>query len=120
MSQIDVLSVGDIVTDAFIRLLNDQAVSFENTHGKWLAVPFGQKVPFDHTEIVEAVGNSPNASVSFARLGLKSALYVNVGDDLHGRDMLTTLHKNKVDTRFIRVNPGKQSNYHYILWYKEE
>jgi ribokinase len=120
MSQIDVLSVGDIVTDAFIRLREDQAVSFENDHGKWIAMPFGQKIPFDHAEIVEAVGNSPNAAVSFAKLGLQSSLYVNIGDDQHGRDMLTSLHNSGVDTRLVRVNPGKNSNYHYILWYKDE
>lgn len=120
MTQMDVLCVGDIVTDALIKLFDDQAVAYENDQGKWLAMPFGSKVPFDHVEIMEAVGNASNASVSFARLGLSSGLVSNVGGDLHGRDMITTLHKNKVDTRFVRINPDKQSNYHYILWYKEE
>jgi sugar/nucleoside kinase (ribokinase family) len=120
MSQIDVLSVGDIVTDAFIKLFDDQAVAYENDHGKWLAIPFGMKVPFDHVEIMEAVGNAPNASVSFARLGLTSGLVSNVGGDMHGRDMITSLHKNGVDSRFVHINPDKMSNYHYILWYKEE
>ena len=90
MSHIDVLSVGDIVTDAFIKLFDDQAVAYENDHGKWLAIPFGMKVPFDHVEIMEAVGNAPNASVSFARLGLNSGLVANVGGDMHGRDMIST------------------------------
>lgn len=120
MSHIDVLSVGDIVTDAFIKLFDDQAVAYENDHGKWLAIPFGMKVPYDHVEIMEAVGNAPNASVSFARLGLKSGLVANVGGDMHGRDMISTLHKNGVDSRFVRINPDKSSNYHYVLWYGEE
>jgi sugar/nucleoside kinase (ribokinase family) len=120
MSQIEVLSIGDLVTDAFVKLQDDQAVSFENAQGKWLAMPFGVKIPFDHAEVVEAVGNAPNASVSFARLGLNSALYANIGDDLHGREMLTSLHNNGVDTHLVHTNPGKKSNYHYILWYKEE
>jgi sugar/nucleoside kinase (ribokinase family) len=34
--------------------------------------------------------------------------------------MILALGKNKVDTRFVRINPGKKSNYHYVLWYKEE
>ncbi len=118
--QIDVLAVGDIVTDAFIKLFDDQAVSYENEQGKWLAMPFGQKIPFDHVEVLEAVGNAANAAVSFARLGLNSGLVANVGGDMHGRDMITALHKSKVDTRFVRINPDKMSNYHYVLWYKEE
>lgn len=120
MSQIDVLSVGDMVTDAFIKLLDDKAVSYENEEGKWLAVPFGLKVPFDHVEILEAVGNAANASVSFARLGLNSGLISNVGGDMHGRDMITSLHEKGVDSRFVHINPDKKSNYHYVLWYKEE
>jgi ribokinase len=116
----DVISVGDIVTDAFIKLLEDQAVTYENDQGKWLAMPFGTKLPFDHAEIVEAVGNAANAAVAFARLGLDSAFVTNVGADTHGRDMIKALDKNGVDTRFVRINPGKKSNYHYVLWYKEE
>lgn len=118
--QIDVISVGDIVTDAFIKLLDDQAVDFENDRGRWLGIPFATKIPFDHAYIIEAVGNASNASVAFAKLGLKSSLYANVGDDEHGRNMLTTLQKAKVGTEFIRVNAGKKSNYHYVLWYKDE
>lgn len=117
---IDVLAVGDVVTDAFIKMLDDQAHTFYNEHGAWLAVPFATKVPFDHAEIIEGVGNASNAAVSFARLGLKSGLVSNVGEDKYGRDMISALHHNKVDTRFVRINPDKKSNYHFVLWYKED
>jgi len=120
MSDIDVLSVGDIVTDAFIKLFDDHAEVYENEHGMQLSMPFGTKIPFDHAEVVEAVGNASNASVAFARLGLNSALYANVGNDQYGRDMINALHKDDVDTRFVRVNSKKKSNYHYVLWYKDE
>lgn len=118
--QPDVISIGDVVTDAFIRLLDDQAVTYENDQGKWLAMPFGTKLPFDHAEVVEAVGNASNAAVAFARLDLESAFVTNVGADAHGRDMIKALEKNGVATHFVRINPGKKSNYHYVLWYKDE
>lgn len=118
--QPDVVSVGDIVTDAFIKLIDDQAQTYENEQGKWLAMPFGTKLPFDHVEIIEAVGNAANAAVAFARLGLNSSFVTNVGGDQHGRDMINALSKNKVDTRFVRINPDKKSNYHFVLWYKDE
>ncbi|MDB5182843.1 MAG: putative Ribokinase [Candidatus Saccharibacteria bacterium] len=120
MSNIDVFSIGDIVTDAFIRLLDDQAHTYVSDDKTYLSMPFGTKVPFDHAEVKEAVGNAANASVSFARLGLNSGLIANVGHDQHGRDMITALHTNKVDPRYVHINPGKVSNYHYVLWYKEE
>ena len=119
-NQLEVLCVGDIVTDCFIKLIDEQAVSYENEDGKWLAMPFGTKIPFDHVEVLEAVGNAANAAVSFARLGFDSGLIANVGGDQHGRDMIAALHKSKVDSRYVHINPGKISNYHYVLWYKEE
>jgi len=119
-SQFDVISIGDAVTDAFIKLLDDKAHAYKNEHGKWLAMELGSKIPFDHAEIKEAVGNSPNAAVSFAKLGLNSGLVANVGGDSHGRDMINALQKKDVDTRFVHINPGMISNYHFVLWYKEE
>lgn len=120
MGHIDILSVGDVVTDAFIKLLDDQAHAYSNEYGKWLTMPFATKIPFDHVEIVKAVGNAANAAVAFSRLGLKTGFMTNVGDDDEGRDMIRVLGREGVDTRFIRINPHKQSNYHYVLWYKDE
>ncbi len=118
---IDILSVGDIVTDAFIKLLDDQAYTYVDEHGtKTLAMKFGTKLPFDHAEVLNAVGNAANAAVSFSRLGLSTAFDTNVGGDQEGRDMIATLNKEGIDHRFVHIHPDMKSNYHYVLWYKEE
>jgi ribokinase len=118
--QMDVVCIGDIVTDAFIKLIDDQANTYENEQGKWIAMQFGTKLPYDHAEILEAVGNAANAAVAFSRLGLETAFVTNVGNDQHGRDMIASLEKDHIKTHFVRINHGKKSNYHYVLWYKEE
>lgn len=120
MGQIDILGVGDVVTDAFIKLQDDQAHAYANEYGKWLTMPFAAKVPFDHSEVIPGVGNAANAAVAFARLGLKSGLVANVGNDDEGREMIRALQHNKVDARFVHINADKKSNYHYVLWYKDE
>ncbi len=119
-SRLDVLSVGDVVTDAFIKLLEDEARVDNSEHGPRLSMAYGSKVPFDHAEVVPAVGNAANAAVAFAKLGLHSGLVANIGDDDYGRDMLRALSVAKVDRRFIHINHHKKSNYHYVLWYKED
>lgn len=119
--KLDILSVGDVVTDAFIKLLDDRAqVVKDDQDSKWLAMPFATKIPFDHTEVIAGVGNAGNAAVSFARLGLKTGFVTNVGADAQGREIIAAHDKHDVDTRFIRINHGKKSNYHFVLWYKEE
>src|ERR1700722_5260739 len=120
MDQFDVISVGDIVTDAFIRLEDKNAHVYEDESGKWISMPYGTKIPFEEAYVIEGVGNAANAAVAFSRLGLNSSFVTNVGDDQHGRDMISALHKNKVDTQFVRINANKKSNYHYVLWYKDE
>jgi ribokinase len=120
MKELEVLCVGDVVTDAFIKLFDDQAHVYDNDHGKWIAMQYGSKLPFDHVEEKIAVGNASNASVSFARLGVNSGLQSNVGGDQAGRDIIEKLHKEGVDSRLVHINPDKSSNYHYVLWYKEE
>ncbi len=119
--KLDVLCVGDVVTDAFINLIEKyEFVDQDPDKGPILNIPLGTKLPYDHAEVIEGVGNAPNASVSFARLGLNSGLVSNVGGDDWGKDIIRALKKNGVDTRFVHENPGKVSNYHYVLWYAEE
>lgn len=119
--QFDFIAIGDIVTDDFIKLFDNKAHTFVDDKGvKTLAMEFGTKIPFDHRQVIEAVGNAANAAVASARLGLKTSFVTNIGGDQYGRDMIAALGKNDVDHRFVRVNPGKISNYHFVLWYKEE
>lgn len=119
--QFDILSIGDVVTDAFIKLFDDDAkVITDNENGKWLAMPFATKLPFDYSAVVPGAGNASNAAVSFAQLGLKTGFVSNVGADAQGREIISTLEACGVEADFIRINRGKMSNYNYVLWYKEE
>lgn len=118
--QLDVLAVGNVVSDVFIRLLDDQAKVEETAKGPVISMAYEAKVPFDYSEKVPAVGNAANAAVSFAKLGHKSGLISNVGEDPDGREIISSLHKSGVDTRFVHINPGRKSQTHYVLWYKED
>ncbi len=120
--QYDFVAIGDIVVDAFIELDKDSAdVSKDMDTGRLtLHMPFGQKLPYKDVTVVNAVGNSPNAAVSAHRLGLRSALVTNLGHDRYGADCLTQLRKEGVDTDFVKVHEGKNTNYHYVLRYGAE
>ncbi len=117
---IDFLAIGDIVTDAFIRVKNAKVEGSMDSENRLLCFSFGDKIPYEFVEEVKAVGNSPNASVSAARLGLRSALMAEVGDDQEGRDCLEALRENGVSDEFMNVHQGFKTNYHYVLWYEDE
>src|SRR3989344_1121417 len=117
---LDFVALGDITTDAFIRI-KDASVNCDiNREHCKLCFSFGEKVPYEFVEVVRAVGNSPNAAVSASRLGLASGLVSNMGDDLNGKECLETLKKEKVNSEFVKTHKDKETNYHYVLWYEEE
>ncbi len=121
-NQYDFVALGDIVIDAFIELDKDHAdVSIDQDTGyKTLMMSFGSKLPYKEKVVVNAVGNSPNAAVSAHRLGLKSALVTNLGNDKYGNDCLRALRTEGVSTDFVKVHEGKATNYHYVLRYGPE
>lgn len=116
---LDILAVGDVVTDAFIRLGKHEAEVSDvgKEHHPLLCMTYGSKIPFDDVTIIPAVGNSANAAVAAARLGLRVAFYSNVGGDQVGKDIIRALHARNISTEYVRINEGKKSNYHYVLWY---
>lgn len=116
-NKIDFLAIGDIVIDAFIKLEDAHVHCNIDKVGCELCMRFGDKIPYESVNVIPAVGNSPNAAVSAARLGLKTALMVNMGDDQNGKDCLAVLEKEKIDTTFVKIHKGKKTNYHYVLWY---
>ena len=118
--QLDFLAIGDITTDAFIKL-SDAWIETDNPKQSLeLCMTFGEKIPYESTTIVRAVGNAPNASVSASRLGLSSGLVTNMGDDENGKECSEVLKNEGVATTYVRVHRGLQTNYHYVLMYEAE
>lgn len=114
------MAIGDIVVDDFIRLKEARVEPSRNGKRPELCLAFGDKLPYETELLVPAVGNSPNAATASARLGLETALVTDLGKDEHGAISLATLKKNGVDTRFVRVHKNKKTNYHFVLWYKDD
>lgn len=113
-----VLAVGDIITDAFIKLDEKFAESYKDDKGyQRLSFELGAKLPYDSVEIVEAVECSPNAAVSMTRLGLNVSLMSWLGDDAPGQSMVKYLEAQGVNTDELAIEKGMKSNYHYVLRY---
>lgn len=121
MDELDFVAIGDIVTDEFIQLRKDRAIINKELSGRnILSMYFGDKLEYEEAVNVPAVGNSPNAAVSAKRIGLKTALVTDIGDDEGGAEISQWLEKEGIDTRFVDVQAGKESNHHYVLRYGPE
>ena len=121
MQEFDFVAIGDIVTDEFIELREDRAVVNKTLTGRnILSMYFGDKLEYKGYVNVPAVGNSPNAAVSAKRLGLRTGLVTDIGDDEGGKEIMDWLEKEGVDTTFVDIHPGKETNHHYVLRYGPE
>lgn len=114
----NILCVGDIISDAFIKLSEEYAeVTTDDKGYQRVSFELGAKLPYDDVQIVEAVECSPNAAVSISRLGIDAQLMSWIGDDAVGEGMIDYLNTQKVNTDAMVVEPGMKSNYHYVLRY---
>ena len=115
--QIDFLSIGDLASDCFIRLTNAELHCKLNDEDCEICFPYGAKIPFEYTKVVNGAGNAGNAAVAASRLGLKTALISNVGKDMNGKDCLLQLKSGGVMTDLVKENDKRATNYHFVLWY---
>jgi len=116
----DFISIGDIVTDTFIKL-KDASVNCDiDREHCTISMSFGDKIPYKSAETVRAVGNSSNAAVAASRLGLNSALVTHMGADENGRGCLDVLKQEGVSLEFVEIHENKETNHHYVLWYESD
>ncbi len=116
--QYDFVAIGDITTDAFIKLKDAEELMNHGT--RELCVRFADKVPFEEMTEVRAVGNAANAAVSAHRIGLSAALIARVGDDENGVHCRETLKSNGVSDEYVETQKGLPTNYHYVLMFGAE
>lgn len=114
------LAVGDLVVDEFIRLKDAHVTCKINSEECEICMRWGDKIPFEFSELVPAVGNASNAAVSAARLGLSSGLRAYVGKDAYGMQCIDRLKSEGVDAQFVETVADKKTYHHYVLWFESQ
>ncbi len=116
----DFIAIGDTVVDEFIKLKEAHVSCDVNHENCTISMKWGDKIPYDSSVLVPAVGNAANAAVAAARLGLSAGFVSNVGRDSFGEQILDVFKKEGVDTKYIAVNDDIPTNHHYVLSYDAE
>ncbi len=111
----DIITIGAATMDIFLR---SKDFSVEKI-GKYSfrqaeCVPLGSKIEIRDVTF-ESGGGGTNTAVSFARKGLKTATLVRVGFDAWGKDILQSLHKEKVSTAFVEEDKKEKTGFSIIL-----
>jgi len=115
----DLVTVGDATIDTFIKIHDAHVQCSINKEDCQLCVNYGDKIAVDGIKHLVA-GNAANNAVGSSRLGLKTAIYVNVGDDDSGKRIKGKLEEEGVDASYITVNKGIESNYSAVINFQGE
>ena len=115
------LIVNAVVTiDTFIELDAIASLQCNRDHQHCsLCIPFGTKLGVSKVQKIWG-GNSGNAAVGAARLGLTSALYSEVGLDQDGNLIFDSLRHSNVSTKYLVRDKTEKTNIHYVLSYHGE
>jgi len=113
--KLDFIAIGDITTDAFIQLDAGASTIFDTQGTEHLCVNFGDKIEYESIEIIHGVGNSANAAVSAARLGVPTALDTFIGADERGSAAKDIYTKEGINTDYIQTDAQYPTHYHFVL-----
>ena len=111
----DVVSLGDVVTDEFIRLPEGPVRVREDEAGQWLEIPLGEKVVISDDEAPPTAGSAANAAVAMARLGLRVGLAAYLAHDQIGLDILSAMHAENVGTSVVHVDSPTHTVRNFVL-----
>jgi sugar/nucleoside kinase (ribokinase family) len=120
MKPVDFLAIGDPVVDEFIELQDASVHCDIDNENCTISMRWGDKIPFKSAVLIAGVGNSANAAVSAARLGLSSALLGIVGKDRYGEEIFEVYKNEGLDRDYLSMQEGVPTNHHYVLSYESE
>ncbi len=114
----DITAIGSTTRDVFLEVDFPTVKWSKTPTGKAFVLPLGEKLGVK-TVYFTIGGNAANASVTFARQGLKTALFTKVGDDVSGHEIKLRLNKEGVDTKLVDSS-AKKTSYSVLILEKGE
>lgn len=117
----DVVTVGGAARDITFYTKEGKLVAQmkDPLRQKLLGFEYGAKINIEKSFCTFG-GGAANASVALVRLGLKTAAIARVGKDEDGRAVVANLVKNKIDTKFIQVDPVEKTGFSFIATFGPE
>jgi len=115
----DLISLGDATIDNFVFIHDGEVRCNVNKSECMLCIEYGDKIAVD--KLVHLVaGNAANNAVGGSRLKLKTAIFVNVGEDPAGKQIKDKLKTEGVDSRYVIENKGMESNLSTVINFQGE
>lgn len=105
----DIVCVGDATIDAFLSIHDASLHCRLNEKDCELCIKYGEKIPVDSFKL-SLGGIACNVSVGVSRMGLRSALCAEIGDDELSQKIVNDLKKENVNTELLLKTKGETAS----------
>jgi len=115
----DIITIGDSTLDTFL-VIDEATLNCDlKKDSCFLCLNFADKIPIKNT--AQSVGgNAANIAVGAKKLGLQTAIFTELGDDINGHIIKNELKNAGVNTKLIKILKNEDTRYSVILNYKSE
>ncbi len=112
----DIATIGGATRDITFYTKEGKLVANPNDplRQKLLGFEYGAKISIEKAFFTFG-GGAANTAVCFSRLGMKVATILRVGADEDGRAVVDNLKRNKVETKFIQIDPKAKTGFSFIV-----
>lgn len=114
----DLVAVGSATVDLFFKIETSNPHFKFNEETNELSMKLGEKVVLDKAELLTG-GNANNVSIGVKRLGFKTALVAEIGDDEFAHKIFKNLEKEGVDSARV-IKGSSDTSFSVILNYKDD
>jgi sugar/nucleoside kinase (ribokinase family) len=119
MPKFDVICVGNAKIDAFLSIHEANQHLRLNKDTNELCIKSGEKITVDKCDFLLG-GNAANVAVGLNRLGLKTLIIAEIGDDEFSQKITKTLQNENIDTSYLKKTKGQPSSFSTIINFKGE
>ncbi len=107
---LDLLTIGDSAIDLYMRISDTELDPYQ---GK-VCFFHGTKIMVNSFESAVA-GNAVNVALGCAKLGVKTGIYTELGNDQNAKLVIQILKNGRVGIKTVVINKGKMTNVHPII-----
>jgi sugar/nucleoside kinase (ribokinase family) len=115
----DILTIGDSCIDITLHISNANEIVAEGSQTPQICFIHGSKIPVEKFSAAIA-GNSVNVATGCNRMGLKTGIYTEIGNDQNGQKIINELQNMGIDTQYCIKNEEADTDVHAIIVHNYE
>ena len=115
-NSLDLLTIGDVCIDLYMKVDNAEIENHTDPEHPRICFNHGSKIPVQSVKS-NIAGNAVNVSIGAQMMGLKTAIYAEMGNDEEALRIENELKEAGIATDYLVKNEGTTTGIHPVIMY---